>query len=164
MGISNCVNFCSHLTNASRARLGMTSFPHTKYNVQVALALQRTGFLSFVTRGGTHPPNPETIATYEPPPLTTANVAKQRLWVGLKYSVNNGGEPVLTKLTPLSTSKRPVTAKLPVLEKLARGFDAQRHRGLTFGECLIVNTSEGTLEVREAIQKRLGGLLLCRVS
>ncbi|KAI1414176.1 ribosomal protein S8 [Hypoxylon sp. FL1857] len=163
MGLINVVNMCSHLQNASRARLGLTSVPHTKYNLSVALALQRAGFLSFVTRGGGHPPDPATISTFEPEPLTSANVAKQRLWLGLKYNAGNGGEPVLKYITPITKPKRPITAKLADLERLARGLDAPPHRGLNLGECIMLGTDRGTLEIREAIQRKLGGILLCRV-
>ncbi|KAI1393023.1 ribosomal protein S8 [Hypoxylon trugodes] len=164
MGIANVINMCSHLQNASRARLGLTSVPHTKYNLSVALALHRAGFLSFVTRGGPYPPDPATISTFEPEPLTTANVAKQRLWVGLKYNANNGGEPVLRKITAITKPKRPVTAKLEKLERIARGVDAHPHPGLNLGECLFLATDLGTLEIREAVERKTGGLMLCRVS
>ncbi|KAH9897606.1 ribosomal protein S8 [Xylariomycetidae sp. FL2044] len=160
MGISNVVNMCSHLQNASRARLGLTSVPHTKYNLQVALALHRAGFISFVTRGGTYPPDPETLTTYVPEELTTANVAKQRLWLGLKYTAN---EPVMRQITSITTPKRPVNANLPALQRLCRGFDASYQRGLNLGESMIVGTDRGALEIREAVQRRVGGLLLCRV-
>ncbi|KAI8629780.1 ribosomal protein S8 [Xylariaceae sp. FL1651] len=160
MGIVNIVNMASHLQNASRARLGLTSVPHTKYNLSVALALHRAGFLSFVTRGGTVPPDPSALATFEPEPLTTANAARQRLWVGLKYRDN---APVLRSMAPISTPKRGVTADLRALERLARGFDASHQRGLNLGECMIVGTDRGILEVREAIERKVGGLLLCRV-
>ncbi|OTB02691.1 hypothetical protein M426DRAFT_322449 [Hypoxylon sp. CI-4A] len=160
--VVNIVNMCSHLQNASRARLGLTSVPHTKYNLSLALALHRAGFLSFVTRGGPYPPDPETVATFEPEPLTTANVARQRLWVGLKYNAGSG-DPVFRNMTPITTPKRPVTAQLGALERLARGLDAHPHRGLNLGECIMLTTSLGTLEVREAIERKVGGLLLCRV-
>ncbi|KAI0837029.1 ribosomal protein S8 [Hypoxylon sp. FL0890] len=164
MGLINVVNMCSHLQNASRARLGLTSVPHTKYNLALALALHRSGFISFVTRGGPYPPDPATISTFEPEPLTTANVAKQRLWLGLKYNPANGGEPVLKSITPITKPKRPITAKLNILERLARGFDAHPHRGLNIGESMMVGTDLGTLEIREAIERKVGGILLCRVS
>ncbi|KAI1184107.1 ribosomal protein S8 [Nemania serpens] len=159
MGIANVVNMASHLRNASKARLGITSVPHTKYNLSVALAMHRAGFLSFVTRGSNRPPDPATITTYEPEPLTTANVANQRLWVGLKYS---NDAPVLGEMRPISTSKRPINANLHHLERLARGFDAAQQKGLNIGECLFLSTDRGTLEVREAIERKVGGLLLCR--
>ncbi|KAI1764722.1 ribosomal protein S8 [Hypoxylon sp. FL1150] len=162
MGLHNIVNMCSHLQNASRARLGLTSVPHTKYNLALALALHRAGFLSFVTRGGAYPPDPSSVTTYEPEPLTTANVARQRLWVGLKYSPG-GGEPVLRSMKPISTPKRRATADLRSLERLARGMDAHPNRGLNLGECIMLSTDRGTLEVREAIERKVGGMLLCRV-
>ncbi|KAI8955721.1 ribosomal protein S8 [Xylaria longipes] len=159
MGVINIVHMASHLQNASRGRLGLTSIPHTKYNLSVALALHRAGFINFVTRGGQHPPDPATIGTFEPEPLTTANVAKQRLWVGLKY-INN--KPVLRTLSPITTPKRYVTADLKALERLSRGFDASHQRGLDLGECMFVSTDRGTLEIREAVERKVGGLLLCR--
>ncbi|KAK5632746.1 hypothetical protein RRF57_008460 [Xylaria bambusicola] len=160
MSIKNIVNVTSHLRNACRARLGLTSVPLSKYNLGLLLAMHRAGFLSFVTRGGPEPPNPDTIATYRPPPLTTANVADQRLWIGLKY-VNN--EPVLRNLETISMSGRYISANMKALNRLARGFDASYQKGLNFGECMFVTTSVGTFEIREAVQKKVGGLLMCRV-
>ncbi|KAI0427044.1 ribosomal protein S8 [Xylaria sp. FL1042] len=159
MGIQSIVSMASHLQNASRARLGLTSVPHNKLNLGMALALHRAGFISFVTRGGPHPPDPATLSTYEPEPLTNANVSRQRLWLGLKYTNN---APVLAKMQPVSTPKRHVSTSLPGLDRLARGFSASRVRGLNLGECMFVQTSLGTLEVREAIQRKVGGILLCR--
>ncbi|RWA11104.1 hypothetical protein EKO27_g3993 [Xylaria grammica] len=159
MGVVSVVNMASHLQNASRARLGLTSVPHTKYNLKLALALHRTGFVSFVTRGGSRPPDPATIDTFEPEPLTTANAAHQRLWLGLKYT---DGVPVLGSISPITTSKRPITANLRALGLLARGFDASHQRGLNIGECMFVTTDRGTLEIREAVERKVGGLLLCR--
>ncbi|RYP76611.1 hypothetical protein DL771_001680 [Monosporascus sp. 5C6A] len=162
MPVANVVNMCSHLQNASRARLGLTSVPHTKYNLRVALALHRAGFLGFVTRGGARPPDPSTITAYEPEDLTTANAARQRLWLGLKYSGATGA-PVMGTVRSITKPKRPVTANLRALQKLVRGFDASYQRGLDLGEALIVGTDCGVLESREAVKKRVGGLLLCRV-
>ncbi|ORY70259.1 ribosomal protein S8 [Pseudomassariella vexata] len=157
-------HICSHMQNASRARLALTSTPHSKFHLNLLLSMQRTGFLSFVTRGGLHPPDPATLSTYVPPPLTSANVAKQRLWVGLKYSNN---EPVLKHMKVISKPTRPVTLKLEDLERIARGWDAggrMMQRGLNLGECMFVSTPKGVMEIREAVERKMGGLLLCRVS
>ncbi|KAI1432832.1 ribosomal protein S8 [Xylaria sp. CBS 124048] len=161
MGISNVVNMAAHLTNASRAKLGLTSVPVTKANLQILLAMHKAGYLSFVTRGNTAPPDLDNVPTYVPEPLTNANVSNQRLWLGLKY-IN--GEPVLRHITSISKPKRPITAKLAALDKLVRGFDANYQRGLSLGESLFVRTDRGTMEAREAVEKKLGGLLMCRVS
>ncbi|KAH8162227.1 hypothetical protein CIB48_g6032 [Xylaria polymorpha] len=142
MGILTVANMASHLQNASRARLGLTSVPHTKYNLSVALALHRAG-----------------IGTFEPEPLTTANQARQRLWVGLKYSDN---EPVLRTMSAISRPKRYISADLRALQRLSRGFDASNQKGLNLGECMFVATDLGTLEIREALERKVGGLLLCR--
>ncbi|KAH6853941.1 ribosomal protein S8-like protein [Chaetomium sp. MPI-CAGE-AT-0009] len=159
MGIHSVTNACIHLQNATRARLGLTSIPNTKYNLRLALALHRAGLIASVTRGGPRPP--EFPLSTESEPVTTENVATRRLWVGLKYWDN---QPVVRNLTPVSKPSRLVTATLPELNKVARGFPVGPIKGLTLGETLFVSTDRGVLEVREALERRLGGLVLCRVS
>jgi small subunit ribosomal protein S8 len=166
MTLLHLAHLSSHLQNASKARLGLTSTPWNSFNLSVLLALQQSGFLSFVTRGpAAAPPDPAALSTYEPEALTTANVASQRLWVGLKYSNN---APVLKSMQIISRPTRPVTAKLQHLERLARGWDDGPtrliQRGLNLGECMYVSTPKGVMEIREAVERKMGGLLLCRVS
>ncbi len=161
MGVLGITMACSHLQNASRARLGLTSIPNNKYNLFLALALHRAGFISSVTRGGPHPPPPEALLTFEIEPVTTANVATRRLWLGLKYWNN---EPVMKNIQPISKPSRLITATLPELQRIMRGFPAGYVKGLNLGESLIVSTSKGVLDIREAVSKRVGGLLLCKVS
>lgn len=161
MGIHSIVNMCSHLQNASKARLGLTSVPNTKYNLRFAMALHRAGLVSSVTRAGPTPPPPEALLTYQAEPVTTANVATRRLWLGLKYWENN---PVMKNIQPISKSSRLVQCKLNGLEKVIRGFDHGYIKGLYMGECLFVSTSSGVLEAREAVKRRVGGVVLCRVS
>ncbi|PKS08669.1 hypothetical protein jhhlp_004722 [Lomentospora prolificans] len=161
MGIHTIVNTCSHLQNASRARLGLTSIPNTKYNLLLSLALHRAGYISSVTRGGPSPPDPETAETQAPEPVTHANVATRRLWLGLKYW---DGKPVMSNLKSVSKPKRLVTMNLRGLERVVRGLPSQQFPGLTIGESLFVSTDLGVLEAREAIERHRGGLLLCRVS
>lgn len=161
MGIASVTNMCSHLQNASRARLGLTSLPSTKYNLRLALALHRAGFIASVTRAGPHPPPPEALLTFEDEPVTAANVATRRLWVGLKYWDN---EPVMRNLTAESKPSRRVTASVSELNRVARGFSAGHIKGLRLGECLFISTDRGVLEIREALDRKVGGLVLCRAS
>jgi len=161
MGIHKIANACAHLQNASRARLGLTSIPNTKYNLHLALALHRAGFLSSVTRGGPHPPPLDQLSSYEPEPVTSANVATRRIWVGLKYWNN---EPVLKHCSAISKPSRLVTSTIPDLGRVTRGFSAGMVPGLNLGECLFLSTDRGVLEVREALEKKVGGLVLCRAS
>jgi small subunit ribosomal protein S8 len=158
MGIQNIAHACSHLQNASRARLGLTSIPNTKYNLRLMLALHRAGFISSVTRGGPSPPE-DPFA--EPEPVTAQNVATRRLWVGLKYWDN---EPVMRNIAPVSKPSRLVTSDLKDLSRVARGFEAGYVKGLNLGETLFLSTDRGVLEVREALERKVGGLVLCRVS
>ncbi|CAN8101442.1 unnamed protein product [Discula destructiva] len=161
MGVHAVVNACAHLQNAQRARLGLTSLPNCKSNLLFALALHRSGLIASVTRAGPHPPPADQLLTFEAEPVTTANVATRRLWLGLKYANN---EPVMRNVTSISKPARSIVMSLPGLERVARGFESGHVDGLKMGECLFVATDKGVLEVREALEKRLGGLVLARVS
>ena len=161
MGIQSIANACTHLQNATRARLGLTSLPSTKYNLRLALAFHRAGLLASVTRGGPRPPPPEALLSTDSEPVTSENVASRRLWVGLKYWNN---APVMRNVTPVSKPSRLVTATMPELSRVARGFPVGPLKGLNMGETMFLSTDRGVLEVREALEKKLGGLVLCRVS
>ncbi|KAK1813397.1 p-nitrophenyl phosphatase [Friedmanniomyces endolithicus] len=56
MSLVNLSHVCSHLQNASLARLGLTSIPYTKLHLSLALLLHKQGFLSQVKLGGPSPP------------------------------------------------------------------------------------------------------------
>ncbi|KAI5369971.1 Putative ribosomal protein S8 [Septoria linicola] len=56
MSLVQLSHICSHLQNASLARLGLTSIPYTKLHLSLALLLQKQGFLSQVKLGGPSPP------------------------------------------------------------------------------------------------------------
>lgn len=57
MSLVNLANVCSHLQNASLARLGLTSIPYTRWHLSLAILLQKQGFLSTVKLGGASPPS-----------------------------------------------------------------------------------------------------------
>ena len=49
------------------------------------------------------------------------------------------------------------------LEALCRGEKRGYVRGLRgVGECLFVSTDRGIMEARECVERKLGGMLLCR--
>ncbi|KAJ2894746.1 mitochondrial 37S ribosomal protein S8 [Zalerion maritima] len=161
MGVSAVTNMCSHLQNAARGKLGLTSVPNIKYNLRLALAMHRAGFISSVTRGGPSPPPLEALSTYQPEVVTHANVSSRRLWLGLKYWDNR---PVMSNVKSVTTPKRPITLSVREMESVVRGFKRGYVPGLELGECLFVSTDHGVLEAREAIAKNSGGLVLARVS
>ena len=47
---------------------------------------------------------------------------------------------------------------------LARGKKADYVRPLEPGECMIVSTDKGVMELRDAVDRLLGGQILCRIS
>ena len=174
-------------------------------HVNIALGLQREGFLSSVTLGGPTPPKPfhlqpqhdpeqlqkmaETLAD-EPwhayPIETTSpsgktqnmtekvlgkelvqqasvpeNPARRRLWLGLKYWQN---EPVLKNMKLVSKPTRRIWLTSEDLGKITRTRESSYVKGLTHpGECMFVTTDRGIMEARECVERRLGGMALCRV-
>jgi ribosomal protein S8 len=56
MSLVNLAHACSHLQNASLARLGLTSIPYTRLHLSLALLLQKQGFISDVKLAGPSPP------------------------------------------------------------------------------------------------------------
>ncbi len=50
------------------------------------------------------------------------------------------------------------------LGRLVRGRDAGFVTGLRSpGECLFISTDRGILESRECVERKVGGMLLCKV-
>lgn len=162
MSLVNLAHVCSHLQNASKARLGLTSVPSTNLHLSLLLALQHSGFLSSVTRGGLTPPPIDDLSSYVPEPVTQANVATRRLWLGLKYWNN---EPVLSEMKMISKPTRRIWMDIEGLGQIVRGRQAGYVKGLTRpGECLYLTTDRGIMESRECVERKIGGMLLCRVS
>ncbi|KAL6716558.1 hypothetical protein ACLMJK_006125 [Lecanora helva] len=192
---------CSHLQNASLARLGLTSLPSTNQLHTLMLQLQRSGYINTVVTGGPTPPppsalaptmsaNPEAkrdlsghVATWSGaadrdrrmefeareerrgeggPAVTQANVASRRLWVGLKYY---NSKPVLEKMRLVSKPTRRVWMSVGDLEGLLRGQKRGYVEGLRgIGEALYLTTDRGIMEIRDCVERKIGGMLLCRVN
>lgn len=161
MSLVTLSHVCSHLQNAGKARLGLTSVPASNMILGLSLSLQQSGFLRTVTRGGAQPPPVDSLSTYVPEPVTQENVASRRLWLGLKYWNN---EPVLSRMSMVSKPTKRVYMDAEGLGKIVRGRDAGYVKGLRKpGECIFVSTDRGILEARECVERKVGGMLLCRV-
>jgi len=138
------------------ARQAITSIPSTRLNLRLALALQTAGFLSSVQMGDFSGPDPDGSTV----PVTPANVATRRLWLGMKYLDN---QRVLTKCQLLSRGNRRVYLNVPEIEAMVKGHRIQTIAGLGMGECMFIGTSRGVFEARDAIRRKLGGEAICRV-
>ena len=162
-------DICSHLQNASRARLGLTSIPNSQFHLNLVLALQGSGFISTVVRGGKTPPPAHQLLSHpasnvegaEIKPITRENVASRRLWLGMKYW---NSEPVLEKMSLVSKPTRRLWMDVEGLRQIVLGKQSGYVRGLTKpGECMYVSTDQGILEARECVERKIGGMLLCKV-
>ncbi|KAK2767628.1 erg26, C-3 sterol dehydrogenase [Arachnomyces sp. PD_36] len=126
MSLVNLAHVCSHLTNASKARLGLTSIPNSNLHLRLSLALQNAGLISTVVRGGPTPPPPHLLLNHPSvndevvgvEPVTQSNVASRRLWLGLKYWQS---EPVLSKMSMKpSTHSRQLGSQRPPMTTLTK--------------------------------------------
>jgi len=173
MSLVNLSHVCSHLQNASLARLGLTSVPLSKFHLSLSLHLQKQGFLSSVNLGGPSPPAkllppssaPSTSQRQQSSDdseiVTQENRASRRLWLGMKYW---DGEPVLRKMKMLSKPTKRIWVNADELGQIVRGRDAHLIRGMrAVGECIFVSTDKGIMEARECVERKIGGMVLCRV-
>lgn len=89
------------------------------------------------------------------------NPARRRLWLGLKYWNN---EPVLKNMKLISKPTRRIWLTSEDLGKITRTRESSYVKGLTHpGECMFVTTDRGILEARDCVERRIGGMALCRV-
>ena len=169
MSMVQLANVCSHIQNASKVRLGLTSIPNSKFNLKLMLALQNSGFISTVVRGGHAPPPAHQLLSHpssntegaEIEPITRENVASRRLWLGMKYW---NSEPVIEKMELVSKPTRRIWMDTEGLKELVLGRKSGYVNGLTrMGECMYVSTDRGIMEARECVERKIGGQLLCRV-
>ncbi|KAJ6187232.1 hypothetical protein N7519_002140 [Penicillium mononematosum] len=150
MSLVNLSAVCAHLNNATKARLALTSIPNSNLHLKLSLALQNSGYISSVARGG-----PTLLR------LIAFSVTLQRLWLGLKYWQN---ESVLGKIKMVSKPTRRVNIDVEGLRRVVRGEESGFVAGIRSpGESLYLSTDRGILEARECVEKKLGGLVLCRV-
>lgn len=73
MSLVNLSHVCSHLQNASLARLGLTSIPYSRLHLSLSLLLLKQGFISQLKLGGPSPP-----ASCFPPGLRDENHVSSR--------------------------------------------------------------------------------------
>lgn len=93
--------------------------------------------------------------------VTQANRASRRLWLGLKYWQ---GKPVLTKARMLSKPTKRIWLNHRDLGRIVRGNRAGEIKPVTqIGEIVAVCTDRGVLEARECVERKIGGMVLCRV-
>lgn len=169
MSLVNLAHVCSHLNNATKARLGFTSIPNSNLHLKLCVALQNDGFLSSVVRGGPEPPAMHNLLgipiahdeSQPLEPLTQTNIASRRLWLGLKYWQS---QPVLSKISMVSKPTRRISIDVAGLREVVRGERSDYVEGLRSpGESLYLSTDQGVKEARECVEKKIGGLVLCRV-
>ncbi|KAK5136259.1 hypothetical protein LTR08_003866 [Meristemomyces frigidus] len=95
--------------------------------------------------------------------LTQSNRASRRLWLGLKYSAADG-KPVLSKARLVSKPTKRIWLDHRELGRVVRGGSAGEVKGVgRVGEVVAVSTDRGVLEARECVERRVGGMVLCRV-
>lgn len=98
----------------------------------------------------------------DPSRVTRSNLSTRRIWVSLKYYNHN---PVLLKMAMISKPTRRFWMPVRDMEELVKGERRGYVRGLRgVGEAMFATTDRGVMEVRECVERRVGGMLLCRVN
>lgn len=71
---------------------------------------------------------------------------------------------MLSEMKMVSKPTKRIWMDTEGLGKIIRGREAGSVKGLSRpGECLFVSTDRGVMEARECVDRRVGGMLLCRV-
>ncbi|KAJ3171126.1 hypothetical protein HDU88_008162 [Geranomyces variabilis] len=183
-------NLCSMVQNSFRWKLRQIAVPVSSTNRAICRILYDEGFISALEQGssqGPHaavrplphapaptPPAPpaSSAAPGEPPRQPPAapkltllpqppspNPASQKLWLTLKYK---DGEPVLRKMSAVSKPSRRVFASLAELRAVAAARRAAPLlKGQEVGQVTILDTPYGIIELKEALEKEVGGEVLC---
>lgn len=93
--------------------------------------------------------------------VTQSNRSTRRLWLGMKYW---DGLPVLKKARLISKPTKRIWLDSNDWGKVVRGMQAGEVKGMRqVGEIVAVSTDRGIMEARECVEKRVGGMALCRV-
>ncbi|SPO41685.1 related to MRPS8 - mitochondrial ribosomal protein, small subunit [Pseudozyma flocculosa] len=148
-------DLCVRLQNAARARLRTVAIPSTKDNLSIVSILLQHGFIHNVTRG--------TVAGPSTAAYNQAGVASRRLWVDLKYRLDD--RPVLESMSAVSKPSRKLSMATDELLRLATGRRAKTINPLEMGEIGIVDCGKnGWWEIRDAIKRKLSGEVVARAS
>lgn len=154
MSLVNLGNVCAHLQNCSRARIGLTSIPYTKLHLNFAHNLYKHGFLSSLQRGSTKGPD------VQPVEVTPDNISTRKLWLGLKYREN---KPVITTCRLISKPNLRISLGVEDLKKLCSGSTVRLIKPLAPGELILVRADKEIMDINDAIAKKVGGEVLCRI-
>lgn len=93
--------------------------------------------------------------------VTQANRASRRLWLGMKYYES---KPVLSKARMISKPTKRIMLNSQDIARLVRGSRAGEVKPLSqIGEIMAISTDKGIMEARECVERRIGGLAMCRV-
>lgn len=150
-------NVLTTLQNGARARIRSIPLPYTKAALGLTSILLNHGFLYNVTRGTLQGPSPSQFLS--------ASVASKRLWVDVKFSIDD--RPVLSHALAVSKPSRKIYLDSKELLRLVTGRRAKFVSPLELGEIAVVRckseAGEEWLEARDAVGRGLGGEVVARV-
>lgn len=152
-------NLLTTLQNGARARIRSIPLPYTKASLGITAILLNHGFIHNVTRGTLQGPSPSDFRS--------ASVASKRLWVDVKYSIDD--RPILSHALAVSKPSRKIHLDAKELLLLITGRRAQFVSPLQVGEIAVIRHkdrithNEEYLEAREAVGRGVGGEVVARI-
>ncbi|KAI8903577.1 ribosomal protein S8 [Gorgonomyces haynaldii] len=148
-------HLCSYLENATKYGYSRIQVPYSNTNKSILHILYQEGLVSRVSTGDKKGPFELGFQV----PVTLFNRADARLWVDLKY---RHGESVLKQMRTISKPSRRIYASANELRAIASAKEASSLlKAQKVGQITIVKTPIGIVEMKEAIQKSVGGEVLC---
>ena len=124
-------NLCSHLQNASKMRMKYIQVPYSKTSEQILSVLYNHGMISNLQL------------------LDNERISQRKLKVDLKY---RHGNQVLNSMKLISKPSRRVFATCDEIMKILAVKNV--------GDLLIIKTSKGIMEARDALKEEMGGEVL----
>lgn len=143
MGIDTVSDMLTRIRNASLAQRAIVEIPATKLTIKIGEVLLKEGFIAGLNR----------IPTSKKKSLSKTEKKLNVLALKLKYRGENGDVPVIKDIVRVSRPGRRVYHSVKKLSKIQNGFT-----------CALISTSGGLLTDREAVERWVGGEVLCYIS
>lgn len=147
-------DLCSTIQNASRANLRRIAVPYSNSFKAIGMTLLNEGLIDGLRQGDTS--GPFDLHVQEAP------YAPTKLWIDLKYRL---GQPVISSMKVISKPSRRIFASHEELVALASCRSRNSLlKNPVLGSVVLVKSPYGIVSLVTAIEKGVGGEVLCVAS
>ncbi|KAH3684482.1 hypothetical protein WICPIJ_004547 [Wickerhamomyces pijperi] len=157
MSLVKLANIAAHIQNVTRINHSTTSIPFTRLHLSISQHLYKQGFISSLQKGDLNGPH------LTPTEITPDNIARTKLWLGLKY---RDGKPVLSKFQLISKPSNKIHLTKEQIRDLAAGKSVRLIAPPQPNELILVKAhgSKDVLDLHDAASKEMSAEVLCLFS